>query len=351
MDGPRIREDTAFCRDYLLRVANGVGVGTAVPLAGSATCANEAMIQTLVPATGKLLVYSNGVFGDRLGDICAALGQPYNLIRAPSTQPLSTAELQQALVSDAEITHVIVVHCETSTGITNPIEDIADLCGEWGKGLLIDAVSSFGVLGLDMRRLGFEGLAVGSNKALHGPPGLAWVIADEEKLKACKGRARSLSLDLWDQWQCLERSGCFRFTPPTHVLVAFAQALREHEKAGGWEGRFLHCQRNRRCLVAGMRALGFETLLAEEVAAPILATFHPPDDPRFDPLQLCRGMERAGFRISLGRIAIPNTIRVGCIGALDSADMAAVVSTVGGILDDMGVAVGGACDALKACAS
>jgi 2-aminoethylphosphonate-pyruvate transaminase len=333
-DGQRIERDIAFSRDYLLQLANAHGLGTAVPLAGSATGANEAVIQTFLRPGDKLLVYSNGVFGDRLAAICAAMGISHQLIRSAPTEPLSVMQLSAALLSDSQITHVMVVHCETSSGIINPIQEIADLCRDHGKKLLIDAVSSFGVLDIDMRVLGFEALTLGVNKGLQGPPGLAWVIANEASLRACKGNARSLTLDLWDQWQYLERHKNFRFTPPTHVVAATTQALREHQ-AEGQKARFGRYARNRARLVDGMREFGFETLLPLEIATPIVATFLAPNDPQFDPVRFSHGLAQQGFQISLRRAAVPNTLRIGCMGDLDETDMAAAVAAVGRVLREM----------------
>lgn len=338
MDGQRIERDIAFSRDYLLQLANAHGLGTAVPLAGSATAANEAVIQTFLRPGDKLLVYSNGVFGDRLAAICTAIGLSHQLIRTAPTEPLSVMQLWAALLSDTQITHVMVVHCETSSGIINPIQEIADLCRDRGKKLLIDAVSSFGVLDIDMRTLGFEALTLGVNKGLQGPPGLAWIIANEASLGVCKGNARSLTLDLWDQWQYLELHNNFRFTPPTHVVAAGTQALREHQ-AEGQKARFGRYARNRERLVDGMREFGFETLLPLEIATPIVATFLAPNDPQFDPVRFCQRLAQQGFQISLRRAAVPNTLRIGCMGDLDETDMAAAVAAVGRVLLEMRTAI------------
>ena len=338
MDGQRIERDIAFSRDYLLQLANAHGLGTAVPLAGSATAANEAVIQTFLRPGDKLLIYSNGVFGDRLAAISAAIGVSHQLIRTAPTEPLSVMQLWAALLSDTQITLVMVVHCETSSGIINPIQEIADLCRDRGKRLLIDAVSSFGVLGIDMRTLGFEALTLGVNKGLQGPPGVAWIIANEASLRACKGNARSLTLDLWDQWQYLEHHNSFRFTPPTHVVAAVTQALREHQ-AEGQKARFGRYARNRERLVDGMRELGFETLLPREIATPIVATFLAPNDPQYDPVRFCQRMAQQGFQISLRRAALPNTLRIGCMGDLYETDMAAAVAAVGRVLLEMRTAV------------
>lgn len=339
MDGPRIERDIAFCRDYLLRIANARGIGTAIPLAGCATAANEAVIQTFVEPDQRLLVYSNGVFGERLATICTAIGLRHTHLRTLATQPLSIIRLRDMLLSDPEITHVMVVHCETSSGIINPIQDIAKLCKQTGKKLLIDAVSSFGALGIDMKALQFEALVLGCNKCLQGPPGLAWVIVNENALRSRKGKARSLTLDLWDQWQHFELHHSFRFTPPTHIIAAFTQALREHQDEGGQKARLRRYSNNRDRLVEGMRELGFRTLLSDEIAAPIVATFLSLDDPRYDPVWFCRRMAQHGFHISVRRTAVANTLRIGCIGALNEDDMLAAVAAARRVLSEMHIVV------------
>ena len=177
-------------------------------------------------------------------------------------------------------------------------------------------------------------LTLGVNKGLQGPPGLAWVIANEASLGVCKGNARSLTLDLWDQWQYLELHKNFRFTPPTHVVAAGTQALHEHQ-AEGQKARFGRYARNRERLVDGMREFGFETLLPLEIATPIVATFLAPNDPQFDPVRFCQRLAQQGFQISLRRAAVPNTLRIGCMGDLDETDMAAAVAAVGRVLLEM----------------
>ena len=337
MDGDRIKDDVAFCRQRLLHIANGKGVGTAIPLPGSATYANEAVIRTFVPRDGKLLLHANGTYGDRLAEICAFMGLAHAVLRSSPVETLALRDVREALRADPFITHVMVVHCETSCGIVNPIEDIAVLCREAGKGFLIDAVSTFGALPLDMRRLACEAIVLGSNKCLEGPPGLAWVLADEARLGACKGNADSLSFDLWAQWDHLESSGCFRFTPPTHVVTAVAQALRDLESEGGPEVRLARYRRNHRCLVEGLRRIGFKPALADELAAPIVATFWQPEHPKYDFGRLCSAMARRGFHIFPGRLAVPNTLRIGCIGGVEERDMRAATAAIREVLVDMGV--------------
>jgi 2-aminoethylphosphonate-pyruvate transaminase len=330
-------ENLLFARRYLLRLANGLERATAIPLPGSATYANEAAIRTFVPAGGKLLVHSNGAYGDWLLAMCRAMGTPYTALRTSPTQPPQIERFRQALLNDPQITHVILVHCETSSGLLNPIDEIAELCRDLGKGLLIDAVATFGALELDIKRLQCQALVLSSNKGLEGPPGLAWVIADRAILEACKDNARSLSLDLWDQNQHMDRANCFRFTPPTHVVAAVAEALRRHEAEGGAQPRLRKYQRNWRCLVDRMREIGFETLLSDDVAAPIVATFHNPSDPGFSFQNLYEEMARRGLIIFPGRLAVQNTFWIGCMGAVSETEMTRAADAIQDILKQQGV--------------
>ena len=323
-----LKEDLRFARRYLLHLANAERLGTAVPLAGSGTYANEALIRTFVPRSGKLLIHSNGVYGDTLIAICRGMGTPHAVLRTPPLVRPDARLFRRALAQDPAITHVMMVHCETSSGILNPIEEIAEVCRTYDKVFLIDAIATFGALSLDMRKLGWQAIAVSSNKCLEGPPGLAWVLADRALLDACKGNAGSLSLDLWDQNQHLERTDCFRFTPPTHVVAAVAQALREHQREGGVAARLQRYRNNRRQLVTLMRQAGFETLLPDELAAPILAAFRVPEDLRFSFESLYRAMKRKDFDIYPGPMAVQGAFRIGCIGALTEADLSRAVEVM-----------------------
>jgi 2-aminoethylphosphonate-pyruvate transaminase len=330
-------EGLRYVRRYLVKLANAEGIGTAIPLPGSATYANEAMIRTFVPKTGKLLLHTNGGFGEWLVEMCVSMGVPHVALRTPPTRPPSIEQFREALRSNPDVTHVIVVHVETSSGLLNPIRDIADLCYEQGKALLIDAVASFGVLELDMRRLRYQALTLSSNKCLEGPPGLGWVVANAAALEECKGNARSLSLDLWEQNRVMEQTGFFRFTPPIHAVRGTIKAVETHEAEGGTKARLRRYRTNWWRLVSDMRRLGFETLLADDDAAPILATFHDPADANFDIGILADEMAAKGIIIFPGRLAVPNTFRIGCIGAIEEATIRRAVKMIAETLARMGV--------------
>jgi 2-aminoethylphosphonate-pyruvate transaminase len=335
--GVEFQDDIAFARNYLVGLVHGAGDYTAVPLPGSATYANEAVIAGLVPAGGKLLIFSNGVYGDRLIEIARHLGKSFDVLRTPPFTPPTESAFDAAFAADSAITHLFIVHCETSTGVLNPVEAAAASCRRHGKGLLIDAVASFGAIELDARTLKFDALTISSNKCMEGVPGVGWTIVHKQVLESAKGVAASLSLDLWDQNQHMDRTQAFRFTPPTQVVAAFAQACREHAAEGGTAARRARYQRNWRRLIDGMRQMGFVSVVPDVDASPIVATFHNPAHPDFSFDKLFDGMKRRGFIIFPGRLALANTFRIGCMGAVTEDDIAEAMQAVAETMAEMGV--------------
>lgn len=333
----RIRAEIAFCRRYLLEICNGQGSHTAIPLVGSGTSAMEATIGSFVPRNGKLLLHTNGVYGDRAVEVARRLGVPHASFRTPPFTPPTAEDFAAQLAADPAITHVWLAHCETSTGILNPVEPVAALCRVMSKGLLIDAVASFGAFPLDAKRLAFDAAVTSANKCLQSVPGLGWVVARRSTLEDAKGNAQSLTLDLWDQNQHMERTGIFRFTPATHLLLAMGEALREHQEEGGVAARQARYRASWRRLVDGMRQMGFRTLLDDVVASPIIATFHEPEDPAYAFQPLFEGMRRRGFVIFPGRLAAANTFRIACIGTVTPEDIGRALEALADTLQEMGV--------------
>ncbi|MCX7323347.1 MAG: 2-aminoethylphosphonate--pyruvate transaminase [Hyphomicrobiales bacterium] len=341
-------EKVAAIAKYLLKIVNGQGSHTMVPLVGSGTYGTEATIGTFVPRDGKLLVHTNGVYGDRIVDICQHLRINYTSFRTQPFTPPTRKQFEDAINADPAITHVMVVHCETSTGILNPIEDIAQVCKAYGKGLLIDAVASFGIIDLDARKLGYDAVIFSANKGMQAPPGLAFVIAKKAVLEECKGNCHSLTLDLWDQNQHFERTGGFRFTPATHLLLAFAEACKEHEEEGGVAGRQARYRASSRRLVDGMRQMGFHTLVDDAHASPIVSTFHDPDDPNYSFGALYSGMKKRGFIIFPGRLAAANTFRIANIGIVTPDDISRAMDAIAECFAEMGVKNFGRAEAFAA---
>ncbi len=326
--------DVRFARDYLVGLVGGGDDYTAIPVPGSATYANEAAIAALVPPGRTLLIHSNGVYGDRLVEISEALGIPSVVLRTePFTVP-ETAAFAELITPDTS--HIMVVHCETSTGILNPLEGVAQLCRERGLGLLVDAVASYGAIPIDAAALGADAITLSSNKCMGGVPGIGWAVMRRAALEAGP-RPRVLSLDLLDQDRHLAKTGTFRFTPPMQVLAAFAQACREHEAEGGCPARLARFEANWRRLVDGMRQMGFRTVVPDAHASPIVATFHNPDHPAYSFDALFQGMKRRGFIIFPGRLALADTFRIACMGDVSEADMGRAMTAVAETMEEMGI--------------
>jgi 2-aminoethylphosphonate-pyruvate transaminase len=235
------------------------------------------------------------------------------------------------------LTHVFGVHCETTSGILNPVEEIAKVVAAHGRQYVIDAMSSFGAIELDAGKTPFAAAVASSNKCLEGVPGVGFIIVRKDILAACEGNAPSLSLDFYDQWRAMEANAQWRFTPPVHCIAAFEQALREHEAEGGVAGRGRRYRRNCRVLVEGMRALGFATLLPDALQAPIIVTFHMPADPAFEFNAFYRKLHERGYIIYPGKLTVADSFRIGCIGRLGEAQMKAALEAIKTTLDEMGV--------------
>lgn len=308
-----------------------------VPMQGSGTFVVEAMLGTFLPREGKALVLANGAYGLRIAQTLDYLGRAYRLIDKGDYLPPRGEEVAAALDADPEIGHVVVVHCETSSGILNPVEEIAEVVEARGRKLLVDSMSALGAVPLEAGKVRFEAVVSSANKCIEGVPGFGFVLARKDALEAAKGQCHSLSLDLHAQWATMEKTGQWRFTPPTHTVAAFLEALKQHEAEGGVEGRLARYTANRDALVGGMRQLGFETLLSDHWLSPIIVTFFNPADPRFQFQRFYDLMKAKGFIIYPGKLTVVDSFRVGCIGRLDASVMRRVVEAVGESLREMGV--------------
>lgn len=321
----------------LPELINGTDDFVTVPMQGSGTFAVEAMLTTMVPPEGEVLVLVNGAYGHRAKRILDIARRAAVVHETPEDTPPDLDAIDRVLKDGHSITHVFAVHCETTSGILNPIEDIAGLAEKHGKRLLIDAMSAFGAIPLDAREIRFDAVAASSNKCIEGVPGLGFVLCRREALARCAGNATTLVLDLFDQQQALERTGQYRFTPPIHVIVAFHQALEEHRAEGGVAGRGARYAENCRILVEGMRELGFTTLLPDALQAPIIVTFHMPADPRFVFQTFYDKLKERGYVIYPGKLTVADSFRIGCIGRIDAGHMRGALAAIRDILAEMGV--------------
>jgi 2-aminoethylphosphonate-pyruvate transaminase len=310
---------------------------TAIPLQGSGTFAVEAMLGTAVPRDGLLLVAVNGAYGRRMVQIAECLRIACVAVEYPENEPVAVERLAEVLAGGRSFTHLACVHCETTTGLLNPIEAIGQLSDRFGVGFLVDAMSSFGGVPLNVAAAHADFLVSSANKCIQGVPGFGFALARRAALEACSGRARSVSLDLLAQWRGLEADGQFRFTPPTHVLLAFRQALRELADEGGVPARFARYAANHQELVRGMRALGFETYLDGHLQGPIITSFLYPPGPAFDFERFYGGLSQRGFVIYPGKLSQAAAFRIGTIGNLRVAEIQALLKAVRAVLVEMGL--------------
>lgn len=302
---------------------------TAVLMQGSGSFGVEATLGTVVRPDDHLLIAANGAYGKRMSVICDYYNIPHHMMLFDETQAVDPAAVGKYLDEHPEVTHVSVVHCETTTGVLNPLAEIAEAVKKHGKVLIVDAMSSFGGVPIDMSKLDIDFLISSANKCVQGVPGFSFIIARRSLLEKCEGNARSLSLDLYAQWDTMEKNhGKWRFTSPTHVVRAFLQALKELKEEGGIEARNRRYIANHDTLVSGMRSLGYKTLLPDATQSPIITSFYYPTK-EFDFHDFYKKLKEKGFVIYPGKISQADTFRIGTIGDVVPADFEKLVETIG----------------------
>lgn len=325
-------------RRDLVGLAGGGDETTAVLMQGSGTFAVEATVGSVVPPDGRLLVIDNGAYGRRIAQIARRLGIACTVIEQPETEAADMRRLEAALAADPAVTHVAMVHCETTTGMLNPAAQAGAVARSRGKRFILDAMSSFGGVPMTVDGLSADYLISSANKCIQGVPGFAFVLARKSVLAQTAGWARSLSLDLYEQWREMEdRGGKWRYTSPTHAVRAFAQALAELREEGGVAARHARYCENARRLVAGMEPLGFRPLLPEAVRSPIITAFRYPDAPGFSFPRFYDELKRRRFVIYPGKVSEAETFRIGTIGHVFPADIDALISAVAAACDALGV--------------
>lgn len=333
----RFNQLTASVCEQLLAIIDGVASHHCVPLQGSGTFAVEAAIGTLVPRDGKVLVLINGAYGKRLAKICEVLGRAFSTFETAEDQPTTAADVDRLLHADKAITHVALIHCETSTGILNPLAEIAQVVKHHGKRLIVDAMSSFGALPINAREVPFDALIAASGKCLEGVPGMGFVFVGQQALAAAEGNCHSLAMDLFDQHSYMTKTGQWRFTPPTHVVAALHEALLQYAEEGGLPARHQRYANNCQALLDGMAELGLRSFLPAAIQAPIIVTFHAPQDPHYQFKDFYERVKAKGFILYPGKLTQVETFRVGCIGHVDASDMHAAVSAIADVLQAMGI--------------
>jgi 2-aminoethylphosphonate-pyruvate transaminase len=300
----------------------------AVLMQGSGMFGVEAVLTCAAPPNGKWLIVSNGAYGERMARICQVHRIDHAVLRCTEDEQPDPAALDRALASDPAVTGVAAVHCETTTGILNPAQEIGRVAKLHGKTYVLDSMSAFGGVEFDLPASGADFLVSSSNKCVEGVPGLSFCLCRRNALLATAGWARTLSLDLLDQWRTLEQTGQFRFTPPTHVVLALAYALKELFEEGGVPGRAARYRANQATLLAGMRALGFAEYLAPHLQGPIITSFRYPADPGFDFPTFYGRLNDLGFVIYPGKVSGADCFRIGTIGRIFPDDVRALLRAV-----------------------
>ena len=315
-----------------------LGAYTATLMPGSGTFVVESVIGSVIPPNGRLLVLNNGAYGERITKISRMLGIDTVELQQAEIESTGLGQVEQMVANDQGITHVAMVHCETTTGMLNPVEAVGEIVRRHGRVFILDAMSSFGGIPMSMESTGAHYLISSANKCIQGVPGFGFVVADRATLGGTEGWARSHSLDLLDQWREMEANGGkWRFTSPTHVVSAFSQALDELEAEGGIDARHTRYIANQKTMVKGMRDIGFRTLIKDEVQSPIITSFYYPDSAGFDFQKLYDALKSRGFVIYPGKVSHAQCFRIGSIGDVHPSDMIELIGHVSEVINEMGI--------------
>lgn len=328
---------TGRIREQLVRILHGEGTHECVPLQGSGTFSVEAAIGTLVPRTGHVLVPVNGAYCERIAKICRYLGRKVTVHKYADDAQVRPEDIDRLLGQDPGITHVALVHCETSAGLLNPLHEIAEVAARHRKGVIADAMSSFGAIEIDARKTPLDAVIGASGKCLEGVPGMGFVLARRALLEKCEGNAHSLAMDLYDQWTYMQKTAQWRYTPPTHVVAAFDEAIRQYVDEGELAARGARYAKNCHELIGGMQALGFRPFLPAAIQAPIIVTFHAPADPSYDFKRFYAEVKKRGYILYPGKLTQVETFRVGCMGQLGGDGMRGGVKAIAEALKAIGV--------------
>lgn len=323
-------------RSLLVKLAmSSADLYTSVIMQGSGTFGIESVISSVVPENGKLLILVNGAYGERMAQMARIHNIQLLIQSSPEDQTPDLRLLENTLIANPEISHVAVVHCETTTGIINPIGEIGHLVRQYNRVYIVDAMSSFGAYPIPVEDFNIDFLISSSNKCIEGVPGFSFIIARRESLQACKGNARTLSMDLYAQWDGLEKNGQFRFTPPVQVLLAFRQALAELEEEGGVYGRGERYRNNYEITISAMEKMGFTPYLSSENRGYTITSFRYLAHPNFVFEEFYKRLSDKGCVIYPGKLSHADCFRIGHIGRLDQSDVFLLISAIRETLTEM----------------
>lgn len=319
---------TQVIRKQLLKLAKVDEADyTTVLMQGSGSFVVESVLTTAIGENDKVLILTNGAYGERIVEMAKALKLQHVVYSAPYDEQPSLLEVQSFLKRDRSITHVALVHCETTTGILNPIKEIGEVVHSFNKTFIVDAMSSFGGVPMDLSSLHIDFCISSANKCIQGVPGFGFVIANTRALEKCKGQARSVALDLHSQWEVMKQDGKWRFTSPTHVVAAFAKALEELNEEGGIHARYKRYAYNNQLLRSRLSVLGFKAYISEELQSPIITTFLFPYK-EFSFEDFYQEIKNAGFVIYPGKLTDVDTFRIGNIGDIHEEDILALCEII-----------------------
>jgi 2-aminoethylphosphonate-pyruvate transaminase len=305
-----------------------------VLMQGSGTFGIESVISSIIKKENKLLVLANGAYGERIVKMAVIHHLNHMVLRFSEDEIVTPEAVEIFLNSNMEVTHVACIHSETTTGLFNPIEAIGAIIKKHNAIFIVDAMSSFGGVEMDMKQMHIDLLVSSSNKCIEGVPGFAFVLCKKTELEKAKDQARSLSLDLYQQWTGLESNGQFRFTPPTLSIMAFRQALKELKQEGGIKSREQRYKTNKKILDNGMAELGFKQYLRPEIQGHIITSFLYPDDPNFNFERFYNKLNNRGFVIYPGKLGKTDAFRIGNIGQIFPDDVKALVQAIKEVLEE-----------------
>ncbi|CAM4218808.1 2-aminoethylphosphonate--pyruvate aminotransferase [Bacillus manliponensis] len=322
------KEVTQHIRAQLLELAHASKEEyTAILMQGSGSFSVEAVLTTAISDDDKVLIVTNGAYGKRIVKMAQYIGLKFTEYSIAYNEYPNEDEIRSMLEADDSITHIAMVHCETTTGILNPIEMVSNVAGEYKKTFIVDAMSSFGGMEMNISELGIHYLISSANKCIQGVPGFGFVIAKLDKLLQCEGNARSLSLDLYDQWKEMDKEGKWRYTSPTHVVAAFSKALEELMEEGGVPARFARYEKNNKLLRERMAALGIHAYITADKQSPIITTFLFPNE-QFKFEDFYSFIKEKGYIIYPGKLTDVDTFRIGNIGEIYEEDIVELCNIV-----------------------
>ena len=307
---------------------------TAVLMQGSGTFGVESVLTSVTGPEDRLLICANGAYGERMADIAEHAGISYRLYSEHYNKVQDAQYIGRLLDEDPGITHVSMVHSETTSGILNDIESVGKMVKEKGRVFIVDAMSSFGGVDIPVKGWGIDFLVSSANKCIQGVPGFSFIIARRDLLMESAGKARSLSLDIYDQWKTMEADGKWRFTSPTHVVLAFARAMKELEEEGGIPARNRRYTENNRLLIEKMGEMGIRPYIDSRHQGPVITTFFYPEKCHFTFSQMYGYIKERGYAIYPGKVTEAETFRIGNIGEIYREDIEKVCAIIKEFLEE-----------------